>query len=190
MDFVTENKIKIIKLLKSINRDNTSDLLTYMDETGFYESPASTKYHLSIKGGLAIHSLSVLKVFNSLCSMCGAPLEKDSIIITSLLHDICKSGFYQGEEGNYSYRKGPEFNGHSKRSIGILNKIGYPINPIEENIIEYHMGLYGSSEFNSRTSEYKLKDLVEANNDNPLSFLFHYADMISSNIVEKEYDKK
>ena len=52
--------------------------------------PASTKYHDSIEGGLAKHSLGVYENF---VAMTGR--DDDTAKIACLLHDVCKIGTYK-----------------------------------------------------------------------------------------------
>ena len=55
------NKKEFIELLeKYVKRDGIENLITYLDEqSDFFTSPASTKYHGSYEGGLVEHSLNV-----------------------------------------------------------------------------------------------------------------------------------
>ena len=47
------------ELASSINRDGVSDLLDYLNNSDFFEAPASAKYHNCFEGGLCSHSLHV-----------------------------------------------------------------------------------------------------------------------------------
>ena len=54
------NKEKIKELLLSTSRPGMERLVEWIEQkTDFYTAPASTKYHLACKGGLAQHSLNV-----------------------------------------------------------------------------------------------------------------------------------
>ena len=46
-------KAKIIELLTSTKRKGIESLIDYLTETGFFESPASTRCHGAHLGGLA-----------------------------------------------------------------------------------------------------------------------------------------
>ena len=46
---------KIIELLESTHRAGMVHLIDYLHENGFFEAPASTKYHGCFEGGLAVH---------------------------------------------------------------------------------------------------------------------------------------
>ena len=89
-------KKDIENMLMSTEREGIEDLLKYMNESGFYTAPASTKYHGAAEGALAVHSMNV---YNAAFDLATAWLGRewvnnhiDSIIICSLLHDLGKAG--------------------------------------------------------------------------------------------------
>ena len=95
MDDVTK---EILNLLKSVKREGMSSLIQWLQEdTDYFTSPASTKYHGNYAGGLAKHSLDV---FDSLTLLNNEFRDKetaypdDTIIISALLHDLCKVNTY------------------------------------------------------------------------------------------------
>ena len=56
-----DKKKEFIDLLKSTNREGIENLINWLEnESDFFTSPASTKYHLNYEGGLLEHSLNVL----------------------------------------------------------------------------------------------------------------------------------
>ena len=59
---------------KYIKRDGLEKLLSWLEQTDFYSAPASTKYHLSVEGGLCQHSLNV---FHSMVELCNKHWEKE-----------------------------------------------------------------------------------------------------------------
>ena len=65
---IEENKIKFLKLIAEIDIEgaDTNGLVSYLDENGFFESPASTVYHSGYKGGLCQHSLNVFEIIQDL----------------------------------------------------------------------------------------------------------------------------
>ena len=82
-----------INLLRITGRKGIEDLITYLETTDFYEAPASTRYHNSKPGGLLEHSLNVYRALKELNGYCGL-YDNETLVIVSLLHDICKIGFY------------------------------------------------------------------------------------------------
>lgn len=58
---IQANKELFIKMFTNyVDRPGVDKLLEMLDRTDFYESPASTRYHLSVKGGNCKHSLNVI----------------------------------------------------------------------------------------------------------------------------------
>ena len=56
---IKETQQVIIELLLSTKRENMNNMVSYLAHDGFFEAPASTKYHGAYPGGLAKHSLAV-----------------------------------------------------------------------------------------------------------------------------------
>lgn len=87
-------------LCSQVHRPGWDKLLKYIKEqTDFYSAPASTMFHSSYEGGLLQHSLNLYeclkqkrnqpvwkKVFEN--------VSEESLIITAILHDICKANTY------------------------------------------------------------------------------------------------
>ena len=96
MSQLEENKKEFIDLLSSVDREGVAGLIDYLLlETDFFKAPASSRYHGSFEGGLLDHSLNVYYELDSLVDYYGLKLPKDSIIITGLLHDVCKVNTYK-----------------------------------------------------------------------------------------------
>ena len=139
------------------NRDNqgTEELLHWLDEAGYFTSPASSKYHNVYSGGLVDHSWDVMSLLESYNDQFKLDIPWETVRITGLLHDICKVGLYIGENGNYSINKAHP-KGHGQRSVDILK--GYiKLTELEEKMILYHMGPYGCYEFDENRGEYPLR---------------------------------
>jgi len=156
---------RITELLESTNREGVTDLVCYLRESGFFECPASTKFHGAHKGGLAEHSLRVYELLDNRCGMLNLgrdfspgqkPLEitEEAIVIAALLHDVCKVGAYIGDESPYKWNK-QQPKGHALLSIERIKK-HIELTELEELMIKYHMGVYGLNEFYEEDSwEYK-----------------------------------
>ena len=106
-------KDKFIEIYKeNIRRPGAEKLLTWLENSDFFEAPASTRFHLSRPGGLVEHSvhvyerlLKLYKVEKANPAYPGTPYlptdeELESIAICGLLHDICKVGCYKSEPKN------------------------------------------------------------------------------------------
>ena len=78
-------------------RKGDKAVLRYLEEAGFFTSPASTKYHGAFPGGLCYHSVNVAT--EVLGIMAQHQLEDEnmnaSAVTCALLHDICKAGAYR-----------------------------------------------------------------------------------------------
>lgn len=96
-----ENIERFESLLSSVDREGIDNLINSIRKTDFYTAPASTRFHGSYDGGLLDHSLNV---YDCLVAKKANPIwskvfsEKsytdDNLIISSLLHDLCKTFFY------------------------------------------------------------------------------------------------
>jgi 23S rRNA maturation-related 3'-5' exoribonuclease YhaM len=184
-------KEEYIKLLKSTERTGIDKLINYLDENGFFESPCSGQYHLCEEGGLLLHSLNVWheadKLYNVLSD---STFSSDSIILTSLLHDIGKigqfgkpnyvpnmisdrkGGFIQSEKKPYETNKNLLPVPHEIRSIQIAS-IFIDLTEEENFAILHHNGMYGDLKYQLSGKE------------RPLQMLLHFADMLASRVVEK-----
>lgn len=152
-----DKKKEFIDLLKSTNREGIEDLINWLEnKSDFFISPASTKYHLSYKGGLLEHSLNVL---NQMINQLALDLSdeqvteelRSSTVIVSLLHDICKANYYSEKERNVKNEKGewvkePYFItddmyplGHGEKSVMIIQKY-IKLTDDEIMAIRWHMG--------------------------------------------------
>lgn len=93
------NIIRFEELMGKVNRPGVDQLMNYIRSSDFYTAPASTKFHLSCEGGLLQHSLNVYdcliaKKNNPVWKKVFDGIEEESLIIMSLLHDLCKVSFY------------------------------------------------------------------------------------------------
>ena len=95
-------KKEYIDLLKSTRRENINYVIEELEELGFFLAPASTNFHSNHKEGLLEHSLKVCKVGLMLREQMinmnpdlESQLPLDSVILCTLLHDVCKSDIYK-----------------------------------------------------------------------------------------------
>lgn len=149
-------KDRIIELLTQTKRAGIKKLIAYLEDGGFFESPASTKYHGCHVGGLAEHCLRVYELLTEHCiplklNKVSSPgqnqllITQVSLIIVALLHDICKMGAYLGSEKPYKWNKAQP-KGHATLSLERIKKF-IILTELEELMIKYHMGVYGLNEF-------------------------------------------
>lgn len=199
---IEKNKNEIMELLLSTRRTGIHTLLAEMELNGFFEAPCSTKFHLSVEGGLAEHSLNVYRTMKELVeSLCvGTEITDENIIICSLLHDLGKMGDFgkpmyvpnmvkskakNKETGEYDivqseaqpFEVNKELFGeeHEIKSVLIAERF-INLTESEESAILHHNGLYGKLDSSYGTQLYaKTK----------LAFLLHTADMYVSRFVEE-----
>lgn len=160
-------KIIFLKLLGSVNRPGIKDLINYLEnETDFFEAPASTKFHGNFKGALVQHSLNVYALLAIKNNQYHLGLSEDNIIISALLHDLCKANFYcleaknkkiYSETGRLSDQLG-NFYWESRLGYGVEDKfpLGHgeksmslasdyiKLEDIEKMLIRWHMGPFAS----------------------------------------------
>lgn len=196
-----DNKEKFISLLKSTNRKGVNQLLSFLEEKGFFEAPASTRFHLSKNGGLLQHST---KVYDVAMKVRSAMIElderlkdafpEDSVIIASLLHDVCKADIYKqclkrqkNDNGSWvetlgydtDYSKFPL--GHGEKSVIVLLRSGMELTDDEIIAIRWHMNAWDLP-FQSYEAK---SNLNVAREHSPLLTLIQTADGLSSALIER-----
>ncbi len=171
--------------LTSINRHGALNLFVYLESIGFFESPASTKYHSAHPGGLAAHSLKVMQFYQEMImrfGVSGKYMISASEIVCPLLHDVGKAGKYLETPNGYVYNKNAP-KGHAMLSIERITK-HMQLSEMEAEIILYHMGPYGTIEHDPKNGEYALKELMNVWQKNPLAKLFYLCDELAANFAE------
>jgi len=163
------------------------ELIHWLDEEGYFTSPASTKYHNDYSGGLMDHSWNVLELLDYYNASLGLAVPWETVRITALLHDVCKVGLYIGENGNYSVNKAHP-KGHGELSLMIVRQF-FKLTELEEKMIHYHMGPYGCHEFDEKNGEYPLRGggLANAWYHFPAVKVMYFCDELAS---LKEIDAK
>lgn len=110
-----------------------------LNKSNFKTSPASTKYHNNIEGGLCDHCLKVYDNMVKLADIKGIQFDdKDSILIAALMHDLSKINSYIQEPANVKkycksqeeYDKNPSaYNKHdSLGTCGWFTELRYSFN--------------------------------------------------------------
>ena len=182
-ELMEQDKKEIINLLKSTNRDGMDKLIDYLISTSFFDDPASAYYHGSFKGGLAHHSLMVYKNLMWFKKQNLLYANDDEIIISALMHDICKTGTYSATTKNvkvdgewiqvptYKNEKPTYPYGHGEKSVDILRDF-ITLTIDEKLAIRYHMGAYESKE--------TWNDVSYAQEISQLAFWLHVADVYAT----------
>jgi hypothetical protein len=160
-----------------IHREGFDTLLSNITKTDFFTAPASTRFHDSEEGGLCHHSI---KVFHILKADVGNLYSDETLAIVSLLHDICKIGYYVVSSRNVKDEHGkwksvPYYTiddqlpyGHGEKSV-IMIMQDMKLTMEESMAIRWHMGAYeGDKVWNTLSVAY---------NKFPLALHLHIADM-------------
>ena len=182
----SENKKTFIILSKSTNRIGIEKVLSELESIGFFETPASRKDHLAYPGGLLQHSLNVYHMAMGLYRQLKQlktelSIKEESIIIASLLHDVCKADRYSVSDDG-AYVKNYNFPvGHGEKSVIMLLKWGLELSESEMLAIRWHMGGWHVPH-----NEEQQTDYVKSVELSPLVSLIHAADTLASKIVEIE----
>ena len=185
-----EIKDKIIELLSSTERKGIDKVIKYLESSDFFEAPASTRYHGNYKGGLAEHSLNVYEIFKKKNEIYDFGLSDDTVKITALLHDICKTNFYTVSSRNMKkdgkWIKVPYYAvddqvpfGHGEKSVILLQQF-IRLSKEEVIIIRWHMGGYEPKEnYNYISNSWNICKAGVA---------LHTADLESSYILETHFE--
>lgn len=109
--------------------------------TDFFTAPASTRYHLSEVGGLAKHSLNVYYRLAEYKKHYEINIPDESIIIVGILHDICKTNYYEWKHDHYLVNDTLPLN-HGHKSVIVIQNVGVRLTRDEMLAIAHHMGAY------------------------------------------------
>ena len=199
MNFTQEElaamKEEYVSALVETGRSGVSDLIAWLDESGFFTAPCSTQYHLACEGGLLRHSLNVNKTIHDIEVILNVSnqvkVNYHSMTLVALLHDIGKCGMYgkpnyienilkSGKRSDSKpYTTNPDllYLPHALRSVEIASKF-IQLTEDEEFAIACHDGLYGEMKY------------VIQGHETPLYLLLHSADMFCSRLFENERDEE
>lgn len=197
-----EIRNEIIRLLESTHREGIEKVIKEIENLGFFEAPASTKFHLCNAGGLAEHSLNVCKVALMLRKQMiemkpelEAHLPETSVIIAALLHDVCKADVYkeaikkrQNASGRWEEYQGYDVNytnfplGHGEKSVIVLLRMGFFLTDEEIMAIRWHMNAW---ELPFHSPEAK-GNYQAAKEKCPLCSLVQAADNLSAGLLERK----
>lgn len=177
-----------VSLLQRTKREGVDNIINWLGTTDFKTAPASTKYHNAFRGGLLNHSLNVYNHMYDLNNLLEFfELPEDTVIITSLLHDVCKVDFYEESTRNVKNDQGqwiqvPFYTvneqrawGHAQKSVIELQKHGLKLNDVEITMILNHMG-FSETDNNNRVST--------SFGQCPQSIVLYFADMMATYLTE------
>lgn len=195
------NKDRFIELLRSTGRNGIETVITKLEELGFFEAPASTRFHLSCKGGLLEHSLNVFEAAMMVREKIvqrnpelEIQLPVESVILSTLLHDTCKADIYKSailsrkNEAGY-WEKYPGYQvdysnlplGHGEKSVIMLLSWGLELTTEEMLAIRWHMTAW---DLPFQDPEHK-ESLNAARAKTPLCSLVQVGDSIATGLLER-----
>ena len=196
-------KEKFISILEGIRRPGMDSVMAALEKNGFFEAPASAKFHLNREGGLLEHSLNVyeaaLKVKANMVELNPSLIVRlpgDSIAISALLHDVCKSDIYHKEimsrkkpDGYWEKYEGYKSDyadsfpmGHGEKSVIMLLRWGLEMTDAEMLAIRWHMAPW---DLPLQSGDHK-ESLNAAKAQSPLVALIQIADQIATHLIETE----
>ena len=202
---ISANKEAFLRLCReNIHREGLEELLSYLETTDFYTAPSSTAFHLNQEGGLCKHSMNVFYTAKAIYEGIAVPAEQsgeanynekisfESLAISTLFHDLCKTKLYKptekwkkNSEGRWDSYMGYEVQdefplGHGEKSCVI---IGWFMRLRRDELlaIRWHMGMFDIGEQGS-AQRFALRAALEKC---PLVSVVHAADFLASNLLEK-----
>ena len=163
----------------------------WLMQNGFFNAPASTKYHGNYEGGLFDHSFEVMGCLMEMTAKLDLEWQrKESPVIVGLFHDLCKMDEYikvvdeegqvmmgtdevKGEEAHFEHASDVLLKGHGDKSIMLLSQF---MTLTEEEIlcIRYHMGAYNRDDWEGYDRAIKKY---------PTVLFTHTADMYASKVL-------
>ena len=201
----TSYKEEFLELLRSTGREGVEDVITELENQGFFTATASSKHHLNIEGGLLLHSLNTCKAALSIWEgmkklepWIEKEIERDSVIIASLLHDVCKTDIYvrsvkkrKNALGNWEDSEGYKVTyknfpmGHGEKSVIFLLCNGLAMTDAEMLAIRWHMGAWGIN-LNSYEDQ---RCYDTSRNLYPLVSIIESADSLAASIMERSSEE-
>lgn len=192
---VEKNKQEFMEIFnENIKREGKEELLDFLLSSDFFVSPASTRFHSNVEGGLCFHSINTYKRFKQLLlDEYGEDFEDkismESVAIISLLHDICKVNCYKVDYRNvkidnewvkkpyFAYEESLPY-GHGEKSVYMISGF-MKLTREEAMAINWHMGGFDTRVIGGSYS------LSNAFYSFPTALLFHIADVMATYLDEE-----
>lgn len=177
---------------EKIKRKGADKLLAWLENQDFFTAPASTRYHAAYEGGLVEHSLNVYHTLMERFDP--AKDNEESFAIVSLLHDVCKTGFYAIEMRNRKNKQGqwesvPFYTiddqfpyGHGEKSVYLIERF-MRLTTEEAVAIRWHMGGFDEA---VRGGSFALAHAYEKY---PLAVKLHMADLEATYLREQRREE-
>lgn len=183
IDVAKKNKLQRINVFKILFKDfeyigtkSIDEVIECLDNTGYFDAPASTKYHGNYIGGLFDHSHVVTSSLLDLTEKLELKWERPiSPYIVGMFHDLCKCDdyIYNSVNEKFEHRDDLILNGHGEKSVIMTQKL-LDLTNEEIACIRWHMGAYDNKE--------NWNILGRAIEKYPNVLYTHTADMIATRI--------
>ena len=183
---MNDNRKEIIDLLRSTQRPGIENVIAWLDtDPSFYVASGARIHHDNVIGGLAAHSLRVYNLakadWESRDEAFKTKYPLESIIISALLHDVCKKDVYFIDaDGNPTWNEENHRKGHGLRSVHLLEEQGLKLTPDERMAIWWHMGEGNEMSQSDYPEEYAIAM------QDPFCQLIHEADRMAAKVSDKE----
>lgn len=198
---LNEKKVRFKEMLLSTKREGMGNVIERLEAAGFFQAPASTRFHLNYEGGLLEHSMNVCEMAldlrelmirkdEGLCDL----LPKESVIIAALFHDVCKTDIYKPAMKKQKNALGVWCNvpgydvdysnfplGHGEKSVIWLLHHGLRLTADEIMAIRWHMTAW---DLPFQSPEMK-GNLNAARNRCPLLAVIQAADGLAAHLLER-----
>lgn len=191
---ILDNKQYVVEQLLKTKREGMEDLIEYMDDSGFFEAPCSSNYHLACKFGLVHHTRNVMELAEKIgvALLGGTEYNKiqDSVIISAALHDLGKMGQFgkplyvenvlkSGKKSDAKpYTTNPDLMTLPHEIASVIEATKFiDLTEEEQRAIAWHNGLYGCFKYDIQGKETQLYMII------------HWADMWASRVVEAKKEE-
>lgn len=190
-------KEKFIEIYKDkIKREGRQNLLEWLEKTDFFIAPSSTKFHGNYEGGLVEHSVNVYNCLKMLVNeykkqFPDYEISDETIAISALLHDLCKTNFYvkgfrnvkNEETGQWEKKEIYTINdklcmGHGEGSVYMIQAF-MKLNRDEALAIRWHMNGFDNA---VKGGDFSMNGAKE---QTPLVTLLQIADLWASSFLEE-----
>lgn len=180
-------KSRIKKLLLSVKREGIKELVKWLETTDYFTAPASTRFHEARKNGLLNHCWNVYTLLKEKNKRFNLKIPEESVIITGLLHDLCKVNVYKDKKLKNNKASAIPYElkedlpiGHSTKSIFIINKF-MKLTEQEALMIRWHMSW----------SDYEFKKHIDAAKEiTPTVMALITADIEASDFLDEKFEKQ
>lgn len=151
-------------------------LIDRLDEMGYFDKPASTRFHGAYPGGLFDHCYQVAKELIRYTEGLGIEWQKKrSPALVGMLHDMCKCVQYHFDASDNKYYFATDRKGHGSLSVEVVKELVPDLTEEEELCIRYHMGAYNRTDWDGIDSSIRKY---------PAVLYTHTADMSASKVFD------